>query len=766
MDTKGGDMRFLIACVLTLALTASSAGRTVTWLGATSSEWFDSSNWDPGLPEAGDAVLIGASAKVSLSSSTPVLSSVVLAEGTAAKPTTLTFSNWDTALRAATVAVSNNAILTCAGPFKDTEMSNRVYVVATESVTICAGGKIDVDAKGWGASGSDVDYGCGRGCWKYGGIAGGGGSYGGHGGHMSYAVALTYGSAEWPTDPGSSAHQKEKGTTTGTLAPGGGAVYVDAKTASVTVDGLVTACGKNADSYKFLGGGSGGSILIDCKTLSGATGSLMADGGAGSGNSKQSPGGGGRIALHYDAAVQTADMAEGLVVTAKAGSVWKGFAASAGYYPVASLDEDVRGGGADMGTVWVSDAKLLAGLGKGLSGCICGNIGSKLTVDDLEFGVGQVRFQDPGFELEIVGSLSVTGAQTRLEIGGGAFRPIYSSSHLETAGGDPFKLTVGRNLSVAEGGRVDIRSAAVAKGRERIDAGAVVSVGGTLSIATNSAVFAWSCPTNHGSAVFQVKDLIVANGGRLSATARGFAGRTTASSADYPVTVLKQGQSYGMGGGPGYSNAEGAGAGHAGKGANARYWQGVNCGAITETDKYRPALAGSSSGGTSIGTGDTPGGGSGGGVIHVVASGTVTCDGEISANGGFGSAQSANLNPGGAGGTVLIDCKKFGGAATGVLSARGGYSSPKTNYGYGGGGGFVTVWTGAPYVADARVSKYHRDLPQPATFLGTATATHGESWNSAKTVERSDLTTYGLAGDGFVTWCHLDGPRGMAIILR
>ena len=120
----------------------------VTWTGADatdSTDWFAPDNWSgAAVPAAGDSVTIGSGASVVLSASTPALASISVAG-------TLTFTNWTTCLSATTVTISSGGIVTCAGPFTDTEMSNRVWIACTD-LTIASGGKIDVSEKGYAAS--------------------------------------------------------------------------------------------------------------------------------------------------------------------------------------------------------------------------------------------------------------------------------------------------------------------------------------------------------------------------------------------------------------------------------------------------------------------------------------------------------------------------------------------------------------------------------------------------------------------------------------
>ncbi|MCA9514046.1 MAG: hypothetical protein KC635_03815, partial [Myxococcales bacterium] len=112
---------------------------------------------------------------------------------------------------------------------------------------------------------------------------------------------------------------------------------------------------------------------------------------------------------------------------------------------------------------------------------------------------------------------------------------------------------------------------------------------------------------------------------------------------------------------------------------SASYLSGVAYDSIT-----RPRLPGGG-GGRSASNGNWYGG-SGGGVIEILASGAVTIDGSLVANG-----QAGSNSPGGAGGTVYVQAASIGGA--GVVEAKGGVGHD--SYGSGGGGGRIALVAGS-----------------------------------------------------------------------
>jgi hypothetical protein len=78
-------------------------------------------------------------------------------------------------------------------------------------------------------------------------------------------------------------------------------------------------------------------------------------------------------------------------------------------------------------------------------------------------------------------------------------------------------------------------------------------------------------------------------------------------------------------------------------------------------------------------------GGYGGGLIRVVAGGTVALDGTLSANGQNGPGWGSS---GGSGGGIYVTCRRLEGAGTLAANGGNGYNTS----GSGGGGGRIAVW--------------------------------------------------------------------------
>lgn len=207
---------------------------------------------------------------------------------------------------------------------------------------------------------------------------------------------------------------------------------------------------------------------------------------------------------------------------------------------------------------------------------------------------------------------------------------------------------------------------------------------------TNSAIpgyavvlvsYTWAYSFNCGLYLNVTNDLDVAAGGNIGVNGAGYGG--------------------GIGSGRGLSSAgvyyDGSGAGHGGSGGiSSSNAFGGNCyGSL-----YQPTKLGSGGGPSYAGSG-----GSGGGLIQIIAGGTINLDGTVTANG----AEATNSRAGGgAGGSIWMVATNFTGA--GSLSANGGAGEPA--HGGGGGGGRISIQCGTNL------------------FSGSLTAYGGPGWQS------------------------------------
>ena len=156
--------------------------------------------------------------------------------------------------------------------------------VNTGSVEVDAGSSINADGQGYTAS-------AGPGAGPGG--SGSGGSYGGAGG--SQAASTIYGSAMAPVDLGSGGGQYQ-----GTTQPGGGAIRLIVS-GTLNDNGSISA---NAPAVNgFIGGSAGGSVYVTAGALTGS-GTFSANGGLNM-TSYGSGGGGGRVAIYYNATQST-----------------------------------------------------------------------------------------------------------------------------------------------------------------------------------------------------------------------------------------------------------------------------------------------------------------------------------------------------------------------------------------------------------------------------------------------------------------------------
>lgn len=751
------------------------------WQGGSTGRWDDPANWSlNAVPAEGDNVVIDTASTVTLDATTPRLGTVVIGGGDSTSSLMLT--NWTTALVADSVTVASHGRITSFGPY-GTDPTNeppasRVWVQCRD-FTVAVGGDVNVNGLGW------------RSGWGLG--AGYGSSYGaahmGLGGWYIYSGYAhgAYDNPYQPELPGSG------GRYDSVNVAGGGVVRIEA-TGTVRVDGTVTACGGNtAQLYNMVNGddtaGSGGSVWISCATFAGA-GEVLAEGGKG-GNPRAPanyvqngtstggrPGGGGGVRIDYDALGSTTGMkisaAEGVYTSSRDNLTF--------------ANQDLYRTDAEPGTLCFSDQRLFDALvGKGLNGKIVG-ISNYVRSGDLDFGYGHVRFAETGVAVRVEGDLTVTGAWSRLDLGGFSKR-IWATRPYVDAGDRPVSLTVTGDFTLSHAAGFGVYAAATNANDQW---GATVTVGGAFNVLSGARVLPTCDFVNTGAPHFEVGSFQLSADSVVDADHRGGSGGW--DSGDY---MERYGGKYDVrmsGCGVGAGNYYGS-AGHGGAGAVCygprgndaftavcTYANSSYAGLVCD-NPYRPTLpgAGGGSGGYSCG-------GDGGGIFHLVASGAVEVDGTITANGAsawyccvgymdcFGS---------GAGGTIFLSGATFRGGATALLSARGGDSwrlsnelTPTANdkggvrMGATGGGGCVAVWTGLPWEeglspTSARVLRSSAGSPAKAadaqTFAGHCDVTGGTNLFYS-TVYETDPKTFGSAG---TTWfCHLGPEKGTFLIFR
>jgi hypothetical protein len=608
----------------------------------TTGNWTNGAIWRLGRrPLPGDSVTISNS--VTLSETTDYLESFTITNAT------LTFTNWTTQLRVLSdVTLLKSGRLTCAGPFMDGEMTNRVWVSCSNLNLATGSLGIDVAAKGYAAGYGQTYDGQGPG----GGLINRGGSYGGAGGNSGGAP---YGSTNAPMDPGSGGGGAYNGAVSGRGGAGGGAVWIQASGA-VTVNGPINANGGTKAST-FGAGGSGGSILVECNTFTGSNLLSAVGGGGASFGGVGGNGGGGRIAVLYNTDAQSLLPVPSAIFTTSTGT-----------------GGDLYYGGA--GTLYFPDSRFLTETIPHTGMLVIPGF-TNWAPNSLVISNALIRFYPNGFQVAVASNLTITGVGT----GANNYQGLLLYGGSLSCGGDSSvkgsTLTLGRNnadgaqfscggnLTLTNGAIFRVYSAETNVLTENY--GALVTVAGNLTIASNAWVYPYSNTTNGGSPFFRVRNLTIDAGGGFNAFGLGYAG------GYYNVSF--------PGAGPGGGQYADGGGGHGGVGGLAK-------GGGIYGSSNAPVQPGSGGGGNNAGS-VARFGGAGGGVVRVLATGAVTVNGAITAS---GANKAGTYGGGGAGGSIYLYCQRFSGTG-GTLTANGGtgLAYDGTNPGGGGGGGRISV---------------------------------------------------------------------------
>lgn len=524
-----------------------------------------------------------------------------------------------------------------------------------------------ISSKGYGTDGTRgaTAYGLGPGASSIGGAG-----YGGVGAARTPGPGgRTYGDAAWPLLPGSSADGS---------GPGGGVVWMEVEGElknNGTISADATATGTGAYDKR---AASGGSVCITCRTLagSGKISVVSPQVSLQSGKDVNCSGGGGRIAIRYDAAAQAAlETPSSVKIDARGGFTW--------YWADNPQFEN-----ADMGTVWLTDGTLLGNRLSTAGGVQMGEIHlgdwstwrpSPLTLDGV-----RVRLAPGTAALELPGDVVISNA-ARLGFGGGAYALSNSVARLPYTKGVGPKVKIAGDVTLLRG----TTSGASANGNFKTEfellagdptgtdaaIGGELEIGGKLTVATNCFVRFTSHPLTGASGLLKVRELQLDEGGTIDAKGRGFSGTTGFAG---PTGI-----------GPGAGSAEAASGAHGGNG-----------GAPTEEtvglaydERKSPVLPGSGGVGrtTNINQWDyskTSPAGAGGGVIRIECKETMSLAGTVTAEGGDGT-DILYGNGAGAGGSVFLCCKTWNPSETLAISANGGDHSGRD--GYGGGGGRIAI---------------------------------------------------------------------------
>ncbi|MFH1183181.1 MAG: fibronectin type III domain-containing protein [Candidatus Moraniibacteriota bacterium] len=574
------------------------------------------------------------------------------------------------------------------GSFTFSSLTINTGITLTASVNIITTGDItvtgNINANGLGYSGgkpgSNSLSGAGPGGGVYGianGSSGSGGGYGGHGGAGSDSNGgITYGSVAQPTDLGSgSSTCMYNGRNAG--AAGGGALKIVAGGA-LSIGGSITANGSTPSNSCYMGngGGSGGSIWIVAGTLAGA-GTITANGGNGviGGGYTGGVGGGGRIAIQYTtktysgtptvikgttgvttgAADGTIFDAHSVVTTPADGadlttlSSISGTATSSG--TISSVAVSIKDLGTDgTGTTYWTGSTWGSETWNAATGTTSWSYTSPTWTHNHQYLI-RSRATDSNSGVETPGT-----GNTFLFWGGtiiSSTQALASSyTHLLVNGGSPY-ITGAANATLTTGDlRVKNNSNIVVNGYNTTqDTGGV------------------------GATITATGDVTVDSGSTINANGTGYAGGTSGHV-----------NGYGTGGGGGAGGGKSSGGGYGGVGGvgNGYAAGGVYGSATAPTDL-------GSGGGSS-----SAAGGAGGGAIKINATGTVTNNGSITANGGNAPATDCVNHAGsaGSGGSIWIISGALVGSGSIKADGGEGYCVQAIYglYGAAGGGGRVALY--------------------------------------------------------------------------
>ena len=263
---------------------------------------------------------------------------------------------------------------------------------------------------------------------------------------------------------------------------------------------------------------------------------------------------------------------------------------------------------------------------------------------------GRIGFRRSGFRVTAANTLTISGANARLELGGNDLTlhlANYNSYKYYVSDPDMPVLECG-SLVLTNGGSLAVFCAAT---NAAVDHGALVSLTNDLVVASGSWIYPYSHFTNGGSLLFRLRDLTIAAGGGINASGKGYGDGGT---------NIQNG--FGPGGGvPMTTSATGGGASYGGR--NALGWTRPIYGVASA-----PLYPGSGGAGYFSSLSLNQGGGPGGGLVRVEARDRITVDGTIAANGtsagGYGGS--------GSGGGIYLACRTFHGGSAGLLQADGG----------------------------------------------------------------------------------------------
>lgn len=360
---------------------------------------------------------------------------------------------------------------------------------------------------------------------------------------------------------------------------------------------------------------------------------------------------------------------------------------------------------------------------------------ASLTVDN-----STIRFPVDGFALNVAGDVVISGSAGALELSNAVMtcgnNLTITDGSLVMYGSTTSQplITVGSDLNMSGSSSGSPGTMVVYAGETNasIDYGALITVTGAMNLASNAWVYPVTHPTQGGSPLFRVSNLVIgAASAGFNANAKGF-------------ERVGDGTTYNDGLGPGHgytkpSKVRPSGAGYGGRGG--RSTEQTTVGAIygiTNAPRWPGSSGGS--GGAVLGRIAARGGG----LIRIEATQTVDLGGTLTANSGLAGAYGG----GGSGGGIFVTCNSFTGAVTAVMQTKGGASGDGTCGG--GGGGRIAVWHGVMSETDRDYLLAGDDGSITASlivtntidsYLGTISVTNGAGYNSGDPAQYSQPGT-------------------------
>lgn len=677
------------------------------------------------------------------------------------------FSQTATPVQVRHVTINNGGTMT-----HDANSNTKQYTLAFDcsgDFSLNSGGIIDVTGKGY-----TYDQGPGKGTQptssSYG---GGGGAYGGDGGDawnngsQAGKGGNAYGPLNNPTDPGSGGGSTLN-RSYGTGGSGGGAVLLDIA-GTLTLDGIIKADGTDApsgSSNRCGGGGSGGAINLQATSIAGTNTSavIQAKGGNRYSDDYGGGGSGGRIALictnySYAGQFNTAG-GQGYYTIGGTGTVYLEDSASKRvkiigdnpasssvnqFEPTPLLDNDsvplnvlsyeISSANVELNKLETCQTMTLTDADVNIA------TASTCTITTATHTVNSTTYRNRRLTCQattVINDLTVQGSNpyhAELELIDGAL----ITDHLATSGETTLYNYTTINLPAAPqdfvrsgtdndiynyaSGTIVLPTLVITSGSYVQDFGTItpadtdltIENGGEYDIAKNATltytdvvINGTLTHTQNTTEGVKIKlnvtnDLTVGSTGLVDATGKGYGseqGPGAGASQNYGSTSYAGGGgAYGGWGSRSYNNLSNA---------NPPY------GSLTNPVDY-----GSGGGRNTYYSSDA---GSGGGVIDVNVSGTLTVDGTIKCDG----AKPQHYAGGGSGGSIKLVAANFTGNATGLICSNGGdkYSTSTSYRGGGGGGGRVAVYC------------------DTNTFAGDLQASGGEGYNHSNNLYGGAGTIY------------------------